>query len=393
MRLQFLAISCALFATLLLHLTIMPPVPAANELENATMKPWIADTSGIKEETELEDANVHVQAEGAKWWIKLRRKIITRLQLTNNLWDWLVDHANASGDGSFDESNRIVLKSYRGLGEKTGGARQANLRKADIRQRSLNIIEAYLPECDWLTDLHDLTADQPVLTWFNELDNVYLKSNRSALLAAQTAFTSFRWTTNMPLTVFIKEFARRLREHEFYDNFKYDEPNYWDQFQIALMCTDKAAGAADGYRYFERQFDDFEARLVSIGGKDKLTFALIKKWQFQLIEKERQLRASEVLPVEDYVVSATNYFDNAVPFTGVANVPSHYFRESQLPHQPKLENKTRESRDKKVRFDRSDPSPAPSQSPAPSNTPTLSTERPGFKYDVPTADYKRFDET
>jgi hypothetical protein len=174
------------------------------------------------------------------------------LQLTNNLWDWLVDHANASGDGSFDESNRIILKPYRGLGEKTGGARQANLRKADIRQRSLNIIEAYLPECDWLTDLHDLTADQPVLTWFNELDNVYLKSNRSALLAAQTAFTSFRWTTNMPLTVFIKEFVRRLREHEFHDNFKYDEPNYWDQFQIALMCTDKAAGAADGYRYFER---------------------------------------------------------------------------------------------------------------------------------------------
>ena len=48
------------------------------------MKAWISDTSGIKEETELADANVHVQAEGAKWWIKLRRKIITRLQLTNN---------------------------------------------------------------------------------------------------------------------------------------------------------------------------------------------------------------------------------------------------------------------------------------------------------------------
>ena len=109
------------------------------------------------------------------------------------------------------------------------------------------------------------------------------------------------------------------------------------------MCTDKAAGAADGYRYFERQFDDFESRLLSIGGKDKLTFALIKKWQFQLIEKERQLCASGILPVEDYVVNATNYFDNAVPFTGVANVPSHYFREPKLPPQPKLENKTRES--------------------------------------------------
>ena len=212
--------------------------------------------------------------------------------------DYRYDYANASGDGSFDESNRIVLKPYRGLGGKVGGARQANLRQAGICQQSLNIIEAHLPECDWLNDLHDLPADQSVLMWFNELDNVYLKSNRSALLAAQTAFTSFRWTTNMSLTVFIKEFVRRLREHEFHDNFKYDKPNYWDQFQIALMCTDKA-GAADGYRYFERQFDDFESRLLSIGGKDKLTFALIKKLQFHLIEKERQLRASEVLPVKD----------------------------------------------------------------------------------------------
>ena len=67
MRLQFLAISCALFATLLLHLTIMPPVPAANELENATMKAWISDTHGISEEPGIEDANVHVPAEGAKF--------------------------------------------------------------------------------------------------------------------------------------------------------------------------------------------------------------------------------------------------------------------------------------------------------------------------------------
>ena len=52
------------------------------------------------------------------------------------------------------------------------------------------------------------------------------------LLAAQTSFTSFRWKTNMPLAVFIKEFVRRLREHEFHEanDYKMDEPNYWDQF-------------------------------------------------------------------------------------------------------------------------------------------------------------------
>ena len=69
MKLQFLTISCALFATLLLHLTIMQRVPAANELENATMKAWISYTSGTREESDLEDANVHVPAEGAKWWV------------------------------------------------------------------------------------------------------------------------------------------------------------------------------------------------------------------------------------------------------------------------------------------------------------------------------------
>ena len=58
----------------------------------------------------------------------------------------------------------------------------------------------------------------------------------------------------------IKEFVRRLCEHKFHESndYKMDEPNYWDQFQIALMCTNKAAGAADGYKYFERQFDDLE---------------------------------------------------------------------------------------------------------------------------------------
>ena len=94
------------------------------------------------------------------------------------------------------------------------------------------MIEAFLPDCDWRDDLHDLPADQPVLAWFNDLDEFCLKTNRTALLAAQTSFTSFQWKTNMPLAVFIKEFVRRLREHEFHEanDYKMDEPNYWDQF-------------------------------------------------------------------------------------------------------------------------------------------------------------------
>ena len=37
--------------------------------------------------------------------------------------------------------------------------------------------------------------------------------------------------------MFIKEFVRRLREHEFHEakDYKMDEPNHWDQFQIALL--------------------------------------------------------------------------------------------------------------------------------------------------------------
>ena len=44
------------------------------------------------------------------------------LQLTFNIFDYLVDYANAlSGNTVFDESHRVVLKNYQHLGEKTGG--------------------------------------------------------------------------------------------------------------------------------------------------------------------------------------------------------------------------------------------------------------------------------
>lgn len=91
--------------------------------------------------SELADASLHSHAEGAKHWKSLRRKVIIKLQLTFNIFDSLVDHANASsGDTVFDGSHRVVLKSYNNLGEKTGGGRQPNLRQADVRQRALRIM-------------------------------------------------------------------------------------------------------------------------------------------------------------------------------------------------------------------------------------------------------------
>ena len=99
-------------------------------------KAWISDIHGASEMSELADANLHLRAEVAKHWKSLRRKLIIQLQLTFNIFDSLVDYTNASsGNTVFDESHQVVLKSYKNLGEKTGGARQPNLRQADVRQR------------------------------------------------------------------------------------------------------------------------------------------------------------------------------------------------------------------------------------------------------------------
>ena len=54
--------------------------------------------------------------------------MIIQLQLTFNIFDSLVDYANASsGDIVFNESHRVVLKSYKNLGEKNGGARASQI--------------------------------------------------------------------------------------------------------------------------------------------------------------------------------------------------------------------------------------------------------------------------
>ena len=79
-------------------------------------KSWANDTSGVSLLENLEDANLSDKVIGAKLWIVARRKIIQKLQVTHNLWDFLVDFASRTGQGSFPVSNRVKLIEFEGSG-------------------------------------------------------------------------------------------------------------------------------------------------------------------------------------------------------------------------------------------------------------------------------------
>ena len=59
---------------LLFALCALPMTDSANAVP--ATKAWTSDTHGIREMSELTDANLHSRAEGAKHWKSLRRKVI-----------------------------------------------------------------------------------------------------------------------------------------------------------------------------------------------------------------------------------------------------------------------------------------------------------------------------
>jgi len=115
-----------------------------------------------------------------------------------------VNFANRTGQGSFPVSNRVTLIEFEGLGGLCHAGRSAGLKQPEVRLRAQNIIESFLPDCIWLDDFKSLDKGVPLLSWFNDLDDCYLKTTRPAMLAAQISFTSFRWMKHVPLAVFNK---------------------------------------------------------------------------------------------------------------------------------------------------------------------------------------------
>ena len=74
----------------------------------------------------------------------------------------------------------------------------------------------------WLDDFKSLDKTSPILKWFVDLDDYYLKTTRPAMLAAQISFSSFRWIKHVPLAVFNKEFHRLGKENERHNSVKFD---------------------------------------------------------------------------------------------------------------------------------------------------------------------------
>ena len=107
---NLLRLIALLLLLLILPVTNSTTMPEHSDDDTAyPSKSWANDTSGVSLLDNLEDANLSDKVVGAKLWIATRRKIIRKLQVTHNLWDFLVDFASKTGQGSFPVSNRIKL--------------------------------------------------------------------------------------------------------------------------------------------------------------------------------------------------------------------------------------------------------------------------------------------
>jgi hypothetical protein len=123
----------ALLLLLLLPVTDATTMPDNSDDDTAfPSKSWANDTSGVSLLENLEDANLSDKVTGAKLWIVARRKIIRKLQVTHNLWDFLVDFASRTGQGSFPVSNRVKLIEFEGLGGLCHAGRSAGIKQPEV---------------------------------------------------------------------------------------------------------------------------------------------------------------------------------------------------------------------------------------------------------------------
>ena len=126
----------------LLLLLLLPVTDATTMLDSSDddtafpSKSWANDTSGVSLLENLEDANLSDKVTGAKLWIVARRKIIRKLQVTHNLWDFLVDFASRTGQGSFPVSNRAKLIEFEGLGGLCHASRPGGIKQPEVRLRA-----------------------------------------------------------------------------------------------------------------------------------------------------------------------------------------------------------------------------------------------------------------
>ena len=168
LRHQFAPRACLFLLLISINMSELDAAPTDTTTVKET---WIRDVTNINPITDLQSANLADESVAKVLWLSLRRLLIRRL-MTLHLWDWLVDFAIKD---PFTDANRVELKVYENLGIKQGHTRNANLRREDVRLRAQNVIEAFLPPCEWLDDFIRLSDDKLILSWFHDLDEQLLK--------------------------------------------------------------------------------------------------------------------------------------------------------------------------------------------------------------------------
>ena len=103
-----------------------------------------------------------------------------------------------------------------------------------VRLRAINIIQAHLPpDCKWPRDLDNLSDKQPLAAWIKKYDDYYLKSDRTQMIRAQSAYFGFRWKAHMPLADFLEQLEKLQREYERHNNEELSMAFIWDQLETS----------------------------------------------------------------------------------------------------------------------------------------------------------------
>lgn len=213
--------------------------------DSTTIADWTKDTNGIQKHNFFSEVNP-LNAECKQVWINLRIKIENRSIQAGNLWMYAVDFcAREGGSGSdpgFPADQVVKIVPYpdkNGCGGPNDLPCTAELKQPEIFFRMKNIMVAFITEeHQWYKTLQKQSKDVPVLKWWKDMDNKYLKLTRNQMLKAQNMFQSLRWSENNPLETHI---AKLQELYDVHCNNNMMEPSwedFWDQFQLSVMDTE-----------------------------------------------------------------------------------------------------------------------------------------------------------
>ena len=71
------------------------------------------------------------------------------------------------------------------------------------------------PGHPWHTELLKQGKKVPVLKWWEDMGDKYLKTTRSEILIIQNRFNTYRWTADIPVQVYVEKLREVYDQHCF----------------------------------------------------------------------------------------------------------------------------------------------------------------------------------